>query len=111
VHIANLLDLEGTLEASCVLESTTHDKQGARDLKRFLGELLEALVLVEHSSNLLREGMKTGDDFVAALSEGDTILGELDRHHDECDILRRVGLHRHQSPDPRTKARSYIPWC
>ena len=93
VQITNFLDLEGSLEASSILESTTHDKQRAGDLERFRGELLEGLVLVEDGSDLLREGMKTRNDLVAAFSERDTILRKLERHHNERNILRRVGLY------------------
>lgn len=93
VQITNFLDLEGTLKASSILESTTHDKQRARDLERFRCELLEGLVLVEDGSDLLREGMKTRDDLIAAFGERDTILRQLERHHNERNILRRIGLY------------------
>jgi len=93
VHVTNFLDLECALETSGILESTTHDKQRARDLESLCGELLEALILVKHGGDLLREGMKTGNNLVAALGERDAILRELERHHNECDILRRIGLY------------------
>ena len=93
VHVTNFLDLERTLKTSGILESTSHDKQRARDLESLRGELLEALILVEHSGDLLREGMKTGDNLVAAFGERDTIFRELECHHNECDILRRIGLY------------------
>jgi len=36
--------------------------------------------------------MQTGDDLIAALSERDTIFGELESHHKKRNILRSVCL-------------------
>lgn len=92
VHVGDFLNLEGALEASRVLVSSTHDKQAAGYLERGTSHLLKGLVIVQNVCNLLRERVKTSDDGVAALSEGDTVLGELKSHHDEGDVLRSVCL-------------------
>ncbi|KAI3475145.1 hypothetical protein L1887_63506 [Cichorium endivia] len=92
VHVADLLDLERTLEAGGVLVASAHDEQRALLGERVVGERLERLVLCEDALDLGGEGVEAVDDGVPALGHRGPVLAQLDGHHDESNVLRCVGL-------------------
>lgn len=92
VHIADFLNLQRSLEASGILISSTHDEQTLGDLESLLGHVLKSTVILQDLGDICGKGMKTSDDLVSPLTEGDAILGELDGHHDECDVLGSISL-------------------
>jgi hypothetical protein len=46
------------------------------------GELLQGLILLKDLLDLTGQSVKTLDDLVASLREGDAILGELESYHE-----------------------------
>lgn len=94
VHVRELFDLERGLEARGVLVAATHDEQRALLAQRRICERLVLAVVLEDLLDLAGELVEAVDDGVATGRERDAVLRELDRHHDERNVLRRVGLGR-----------------
>lgn len=93
MHVADFLDLQGTLEAGRVLISTTHEKQGLV-VTNDLGQLLDIAVKVKDSLDLTGQSVQAVDDLTSPLCEGDTIFGKLQSNHEQGDVLRGVRLGR-----------------
>ena len=74
------------------LVTPAHDKQTPLVGENTARKLLKASVALEHLLDLHRERMETLDDLSTALSHGQTVLGELESHHEQCDVLRSVRL-------------------
>jgi hypothetical protein len=91
------LDLERCLQARRVLVPSSHDQQTPLLSERRVGERLEFAVVLEDLLDLTRQLVQSVDDGVPPLGERDPVLAELDGHHDEGDVLRRVGLGRRDS--------------
>lgn len=92
VHIADLLDLEGTLETGRVLVTSAHDEQRALLSERVVSKCLQSLVLGKDGLDLVWEGVQAVDDGVSSLSHRDSVLAKLDGHHDEGNVLGCVSL-------------------
>lgn len=97
VSVADFLDLQSTLETGGILISTTHDQQGLGVNQSILGQLLEMLVGGKDLVDLRRKFVQTVDDLIATLGQRDAIFGQLESHHDEGNVLRRVSLRKHTS--------------
>lgn len=91
VKVGNLLDLEGTLEGSGVLGTTTKKEERLLVLE-LDAHVLDLLVELKDLLELLRDLAKTLHDGLAAGVLGSTILAERKRKHDHADELRSVCL-------------------
>lgn len=92
VHVRDFLDLERTLEAGRVLVSTAHEEQAALLGKGITSEGLQVDVLGEDFLDMARQAVETINDLLATFRHRHAVLGELDGHHDEGNVLGRVGL-------------------
>lgn len=72
--------------------TSTHDQQTLLALKHILCERLQSLVHAQHLSDLLRNIVKAVDDLLPSSSLSDRVVGELNSHHDERNVLRSVSL-------------------
>ena len=76
-----------------MLVTTTHDEERSL-LREHRSESLEFSVGEEDLTNLTRELVQTVNDRAAARRHRQAVLRELNRHHDERNVLRRVRLGR-----------------
>jgi hypothetical protein len=88
------LDLQRRLEAGRVLISSSHDQQRPLLAQRRLRQRLELLVVQQDLLDLTRQLVQSVDDGVPPDRERDAVLRQLNRPHDESNVLRRVGLGR-----------------
>ena len=91
VHVRELLDLERSFQAGRVLVSSAHDEQRALSRDRRC-QLLDIAVQSEDVSNLSGKLVQSVDDGVPALGKRNAVLAKLQRHHDQGNVLRCVGL-------------------
>lgn len=110
VHVRHFLNLERALETRSVyssaltplltpshlpltLVSTPHNQQ-ALLARHILGQRLEMRILIEHLFNLTGDIVQTVDNLLTTSRLADRVVRKLNRHHDECNVLRRVRLGR-----------------
>lgn len=74
------------------LVSSSHDQQALLLRQGIPRKLLKSLVLLENPRDLGRQVVKTIDDRPTSLLLGESVVRELDGHHDESDVLGSVGL-------------------
>lgn len=91
------LDLERRLQARRVLVPASHDEERPLLAERRVRQRLELVIVRQDLLDLPGKLVESVDDGVPAFGEGDPVLGELNRHHDEGDVLARVGLGRSDS--------------
>lgn len=77
-----------------LLVPPAHDQQALAIHQRILRQLLQRLVQRKHLGDLRRELMQAIDDLVPPLRQRDLVFRQLQGHHDERDVLRRVRLAR-----------------
>ena len=79
-----------------MLISTTHNEERSL-LSEHGSESLEFTIGEKDLTDLTREFVKSVDDGVATSGHRESILRELNRHHDEGDVLRGVSFGRGDS--------------
>ena len=87
MKVADFLNLQGTFQTRRVLVTAAHDQQAPLVDQRRVGELLQGLVQVEDFLDLRWERQQPLDDLVASRGQRDAVLGQLERHHQQCDVL------------------------
>src|SRR3954453_14964044 len=102
MHVADFLNLERPLQTCRVLISPAHDQQTLRVCQNGGCELLQRPILLQNFLDLARERMETIDDLIPAFGERDSVLGELESHHQEGNVLRGIRLSKvlDESMDP-----------
>ena len=91
MHISQLLDLQGSLQASGKIVSTAHDQQGLF-LEQFFGDVQNFFVLFEHLFDEFRKSFERLNDFTSAGSHAQTILGHDEGKQGQWEDLGSVGL-------------------
>lgn len=92
MEVADFLNLQGAFQTRRVLVTATHDKQTPLVAQRRVRELLQGLVQIKDLLDLCGECQQPLDDLVTSRGQRDAILGQLERHHQQCDVLGGVGL-------------------
>ena len=92
VEVTDFLNLQGTFQTRRVLVTAAHDKQTPLVAQRRVGKLLQRLVQFKDLLYLSRERQQPLDDLVAPRGQRDPVLGQLECHHQQCDVLGSVGL-------------------
>lgn len=92
MEVTDFLDLQGAFQTSRVLIATTHDKQTPLVVQGRVGEILQGLVQFENLFDLSGECQQPLDDLVASRGKRNPIFGQLERHHQQRNELRRVCL-------------------
>lgn len=77
-----------------MLVASAHNQQTSLLAQSCVGQRLEFPIMLQNLFDLTRELVKSVDDGVSAGGKGDTIFRELDGHHDQCNVLGRVGFGR-----------------
>jgi len=74
------------------LVSSTHNQQALLLRQRIPRQLLKSLVLLQNPRDLGGQVVEPVDDGPTSLLLGESVVRELDGHHDEGDVLGSVGL-------------------
>lgn len=96
MHVRELLDLEGSLEAGGEVESTSHDEQRLF-LVDLLGDGVNLVVELQNFTDEVWQIVESINDFLASLVHRDTIVRQSESKHEKREDLRCVGLGRGNS--------------